>query len=1196
MKAIGFFLAVFLSMLTVFLVATGEVKRWFIKEQTPLVAIGDVRTLENPGGSTKNIFEFPFYDFEQATLKFVIRAEFIQEEFGVNSQIDKIEKLSLRNGVIEIPLADEVPPVLTSPLANPRKLTLEFESAVYDKQSKDQSGKNILEVLLRQGKGTTEDGTRFDFEEMVFGEKGPQTYYLRSSKPVSIRGPVFGVHSPTGLDGTLEQHSRADRQGSRHEFLLLPPVRALIDPESASPPATRSPEDRTATAEPDANKEQLLATTCQGPLVIVRESGSRVEGADPNPRVQIRFEKDVVVYPVSRSVTLETLPAPRSTRFDCQRLTLDLETRGGKILPVRAAATWEGGRVKASFRDDENENADSYTIDGERLDWQRTPREPNPGNGQAREEPPRKEKVNIYAALADSEAVLSGKPVLRSRGREIHADRAIYRPAENRAIFYQITGTLEQSLVDGRDGKRGSRPTDDLLDQLGLSGANKDAVQSTGERPAGDGTPRVSPGPDPKVPTIWDLKADEAEVVFSTPAGEKSTDGLAVQKTLARIVARSSQPDGVQVKSRSMDPHVASGSVLTFLHLEKKVVLEGSGGVKPRFVRGEDWIEAEKIHVFHQTEQALWFENQVKARVKDISSLKQLNGRKPELEGQEKSKPSDTDSPVAHAPVDIQANFLSVRFLEARSDKAALALRDVVATGSRDQPLLITVEGKEWCRFSGREFYWDQDNELAQLVGYVPMDLQDLAATPSEDLARIQLEGGELAAQKILFQQKTWKAYLTNLVRIRSTRMQAGTSEPALELQTGKTEVEFFPNFTAANKAAQNVKPVRSGLATDLDAVKAMRSERTVHSALKAKGFLKNTPFAAQAEEASWSHDTRELRFHGAGEQEIELLSDSLRGPIRAREAVYDDEKGLLVLRGNVHGNLEQQPAASAQLPTPAGQKIRWQLDTSALEVIFDRSPQAASGTIGSVRARDKVNLRSEELGVQLRGDDLVFDHATMKVRIFSPDGRPQTMACDAARVALLRKGGDKETETVPPAKQEGAQEKVHKIVSQEITLLLHHNPHAVVQRGEIADWLLAEFDRDVIATFHIPERDEDRGGLRGAGDTLKMLAERLTLFVDPSQSPPGADAVVTRRLVPMAVANGRVVFTSGSLQATADRAVYQEEASRVTLYGSPARLSKDNQPVFAEPEISVWQEEGSFGAKYSKGESKPVKLPVAPK
>jgi hypothetical protein len=122
MKAIGFFLAVFLSMLTVFLVATGEVKRWFAKDPAPLIAMGNARAVETPRGASKNIFEFPFYDFEQAALKFVIRAEFIQEEFGVSSQIDKMDKLSLRNGVIE--MMSLHPPPHRFP--NPRSLPWSF--------------------------------------------------------------------------------------------------------------------------------------------------------------------------------------------------------------------------------------------------------------------------------------------------------------------------------------------------------------------------------------------------------------------------------------------------------------------------------------------------------------------------------------------------------------------------------------------------------------------------------------------------------------------------------------------------------------------------------------------------------------------------------------------------------------------------------------------------------------------------------------------------------------------------------------------------------------------------------------------------------------------------------------------------------------------------------------------------------------
>ena len=1198
MKSIGFFLAVFISMLTVFLVATGEVKRWFTPEPKPTIELGEVKSVDGRKTSAGNIFEFPFYDVNRAELQFVIRAEFIQDELSINSPIDKIDKLTLRNGVIEVPFSGEIDPTAEDNRPNQsNKLTLEFQTAFYEKSHKDLDGENGLQVLLKQGKGTTEDGTQFFFDELSFGKKGPDTYYLRSAKPVSIRNPSFSVLSPTGLDGTLRKHARNEKEPAeptRQEFQLLPPVSALLNPE----PAVRSPSGVKQAVPSNEKPAQLIGVVCQGPLSIIstKESTPIEKDRISNPTddqgsqsgIQIHFEKDVVIYPVPGATTLEALPAPHGNRFECQKLQVDLENVNGKTVPVHGLATWEGGRVKGYFQNEKN--AESLVIDGDRVEWTRTKKraEGSPKAGPAG-------SADLIGIL-DGQAALEGRPVLRSRGLNLSAEKAVFFPGENRLLLDTIEGSLEYLGTDEKEGHRPQKPTEARLEALGIGQWNAEAPEGD-DRVKETRSPKNIAANALKAPRLWDLAADEAEIFFAEnaePGGASTTE-----KTFSKFIARSHKPDGVQIKSRTEKPYQATGSTLTYLNLEKKATLEGSDGAKPRFVQGESWIESERIHVF-QEERAVWFENEVLARIDDLATMSLLGGK-----AQGKDGPAATAA--GDSQLEIAAEFLSVRLDDSDPKSGSGSLRDLAATGSRERPVTVTTLSGPWSRFSAQELYWDQAKEVAQLIGRSGSPQDTETPTPEADLARIQMEDGELLSQRILFQQRTWKAFLSDRVLLRSARKDASEKKPLLEMRAGKSEVEFFHGFEAQG-------PNREGVLKELARIKSIHALQPPDGPIEISGAMNNMPFLGKAEEANWSHETRQLRLHGTGLQEIELLSEGLKGPTRAHEIVFEEEKNLIAMKGEVQGRLLQNQslpggrAATEKSEASPGRTVTWAFETNSLEAQLSSQGSPGKPRLETIRARDKVDLRGEELGIQVRGDDLLYDDATKKIRVFSPDGRPQTLVCDPAKAGIIRSSPPPEAPPLSPAKQEpqakhGPQgktveapaEKVHKIVSQVITLLLYRDPYAVPQRGDTADWLLAEFDKDVIASFYIPPSATGGKRIEGAGDIWKMVAERLTLFVDPSQPAQGTDPAASKKVVPWAAAQGKVVFTTGTLQATADKAVYQEALSRITLYGSPARLSRDNEPVFAEPEISVWREEGTFGAKYSKGDGKSVKIPAIP-
>src|SRR5262245_11922171 len=99
MKAVGFFLVVFLSMLSVFLLATGEVKRWFSGSPASpiqLVEIGQAAATGAEAG--KNYLEFSFYNVEQGRKSFTMRAN-LQDDFQLGSGgagPEEIRRLTLK--------------------------------------------------------------------------------------------------------------------------------------------------------------------------------------------------------------------------------------------------------------------------------------------------------------------------------------------------------------------------------------------------------------------------------------------------------------------------------------------------------------------------------------------------------------------------------------------------------------------------------------------------------------------------------------------------------------------------------------------------------------------------------------------------------------------------------------------------------------------------------------------------------------------------------------------------------------------------------------------------------------------------------------------------------------------------------------------------------------------------------------------
>lgn len=1132
MKAVGFFLAVFLSMLVAFLLATGEFVRWF----SPRSGRQGLRfELTSSGPEERgNIVKLDIWNVDLGRRSFTIWAELEGAGLRVDRPVDEQREVTLRNGTIEVPIYEDAsgaegaaaeagPAEKEAPRL--RNVKLDFERAVCRRLEGDGKRRGEFEVVLEKGRGFANDGTEFDFDDLVFTNRPPpelaedaRPFFLVSRQRVSVRNASLHMVSRKGLVGVL-----ASRGLDRLRF--LPPVSAVFDPSAPSLLRLAEPGSQASPASESGAEARSakIAIRSEGPLELsFSERGGDGTRGGPS-RLSVSFRKDVVIYSVEPGASASDLPEPAGNRFECQELDLELEGSGQQLSPQRALATWPGGRVRAVVTEGDPKRA--VVIDGERVEWRprRAEGETRPAGDAGAREPP-----------IAGEAVLEGSPELRGPDMTLFADRAVLFLDRNRALLESVRGELAYALAKDGAGRGGAakrapkapkqEPWDDELSAGGVR-----ASEAKAERGEDRGAKRAPP-----LPSRWNLRADEAEIFF---AG--SSPGSA---SFSRLVARSKAPNGVTIESAPPEtepqagasevPRVRlSGDALAYDEAERTVTFEASEGRKPRIAFGTDWIEARKVYAFVD-EDAAWFEGEVRGGIADLRAL--TSGR-------------DAES-LRVANVELSAASLTVR-----RDRETGRVGELWASGGEGNPAAISSSGDPRFRLSGAELLWSEERRVAQARGRAGSG----ADRPVR--ARVEFEGGDLVADRILFDHDRWCAQLADDVSIRAFERteSAGDRGEVLSVQAAKALVQFYPKLEPRG-------PQGAGAFEHLARVERVHARGAPERPIEIRG----PTFAGRAEECAFDGGTSELRFFGEGFQEVEILRDDFRGPVRAREISYREAEGKVVLRGGVRGDLVQSPLAaepapelsSARLqpatarPEGPGGPLPWTFETNELAIWLERGAPGARVKLRALEASDKVLLRNDAHRLQLRGDDLRYEEATRKIHVFSRDGRPQTLFCD-------RYGSG----SAPPSE---AGETAHKIGAQEIWILLYENPHAPLRSGEPTSWLLVEFQRDVMASFHVPLSEPQSARARELGDTWKLVADKLALHIDASRFSAGDGALAD--LVAWALASGKVVFNAGIYQATADRALYEDGPHRLTLSGSPARLTRDGAPLESSPEIAI--------------------------
>ncbi|MCZ6795731.1 MAG: hypothetical protein O7J95_19160, partial [Planctomycetota bacterium] len=913
MKSISFFCVVFVSMLTAFLVATGEVTRWFSggEERRQLV----FNRAPTDSDTSPNMLYFPFYNVELGKLSFTIRAELSQDDLEVKDKFDEIRHLTLRNGSLDIPVYDGLA-LGSTPApendegdagASPQQITLTFESAEWQRPpSKGTASKDGMKVALTNGHGTTNDGFSFDFEELLFlyrSSGNADSYEVSSDRPVSIRNQAFELRSPSGLRGKL----RGDGIGLE-SLTFLPPVTAIIDRKRApflqyvKRPETLA-KGKGRTERDDKDDEEGVDR-----VVITSQGRLELRAFQPNEgevrRTTIAFHEDVVIRPETSG---NAEPDSVQTRFECQYLELTFAEVARRLVPVKALATWEGGRVKVYF--EQKRGKKGYVVDGDRLEWiyRAPPEGPDPAVS-----------PEVGRGIAGvSQATLYGNPTMTGNGSRFQAREALLDLSETRVLLVEVTGRF-------RIGRRATIRSEMIRSTIPSEVRKETAPGRRGLETRRVESHRGEERETASLPEDWDMRADEVEFFFA----DSSDDG----QKLSHFIARSEHPRGVVVESASgeqptegTEPVGDTGQLrltsnhVTYRAAEKMITFEGTREAKPKFSQGGNHIESNRIRLsLKKDEELAFFEGDVRALIVDTDRLAEVAGSKVGSERTPKRKergaaetPATTENGAGgrglEGPVELTAALLT-----AGLDQEGRTITFLRAKGTDVVPARINSTTGNHFVIEGAELEWNRRDETAIVWGVSPgpterpsAELQSVEARTDDvvpappRLALLEFEGGQLRAKSISFDQKNQTAYLETHVVLKYSE-----GSTSVEVHAGRAEVEFFGDETTGASGV----PGEKGILRDLRKVKAFRAHRSERSPIELIG----EHFRAYADEAVWDAATSELRFLGGEKQEIRIANEHFKGPIYAREIVYSVKDDLVTLRGEVEGRLTQRLSLGA--------------------------------------------------------------------------------------------------------------------------------------------------------------------------------------------------------------------------------------------------------------------------------------------
>ncbi|MBI4587052.1 MAG: hypothetical protein HY717_23820 [Planctomycetes bacterium] len=1160
MRSIAFFLVVFTSLMLILY--------WVVDrspEEPPAAAPAPSTTApastgepaRSPSSEKGNLIQHTFYDVEKGRQTFRLSG-YLKDDLFQTTDLQNFDHVVLTDGEIVIPLQDEQAKQIPAVDAKrPSQFSLTFAVAEYQRIEKSRVKRQETIRLTKGGKIVADDGTLIQFEDMDILINQDKTdkiiYEFKTAKPISLQDSLFFLESPSGLEGKAQKDK---------EITIRPPVYSYLDSQAARLFTLKAPgagsgekigekkaagsgeksafgEKSGAQASEKTGLRGKIAVTSQGPLVLALSKEKHT----------IEFQKEVLIFPVE-AITPGKAPAPEDTWFRAQKLAMVIED--GEGLPVirEAAATWEGGRVQAFHR--------GYFLDGDSLRWR---------NLQAASGP-------VLPPGAQSEAVLTGQPVLKSDKIQLRGERAVFNFAESRAVLDQkVEGTfwLNPEVLKRKASKDGNL-TGAAVKKAAL-GPGGDTAAGTAPLAASPKTVEAGPAREgSSLPQRWHFQADQVEVQLAKDFAAHP------KESILAFIARCSTDDGLILNSLADDskepgkggpaagPFELRGRTMAYDGGERLAALEGAPEKPPTFSSSRSRGTSRKIFL---REDFLRLDRDVLLDL-DLADLSALEKGKlfeggPGSSQRAKEPPGSPPRAALGSRLQVASDQLDVHL------NPDHGVKTVLARSLGEKPIELKPAGGEVAYvLKGPALVWDQETQTALMeAAERAEDRQNPAMAP-----RLLFSEGMLTARKIRFDKKSWTAYLDGGVEIQGKAESGKEGEapapapnPAsnpLSIRAERAEVEFYPELEALG-------PPEEGRLEELRRVRRLHAWGSKEDDIEISG----RSFSATAHEAAWSSETRELRLFGEGRQVFHGSQESREGTLEAEEIVYKRAENVIEFRRKVSGwvRLEDPsrgprpggpaPAtatAPATAPSALSDSVLWKFSTHALEAKVQKETEGKGLEIASLSAHENVALIAEDRGLELHGDDLEYDRQEQRIRVFSREGRYQTLT---------------NTQEVTAAKGEKVL-KTDKIDAREINLWYLEAPDFNNLSSAAKSHVVVEFKQDVTAAFWIPKSSASLG----AGEKPKEAKEgaprehllcKLRSDALSMRLVPGRDR---RRMVELARAEGNVDFTLGEMRAMASEAVLEEEEERLTMRGDGKQNVRlfDGERTIEKPEFVITQ------------------------
>ncbi len=1119
MRPVLFFVAVF-SIMLLALYLTVDMSPTGVRDTDPegpeLVGGAGVSADE------ESVIDLPFYDVQKGRLAYRLRGELPPDVFRF-TDLQEPQHYVLHNGQLEIPIYDDVARNIPRGVQPITRIVIEFREAEYEKLPRGRLDVEERITLRGGGTGRADDGSVITFDDLEILIRKPDhyVYTIRTRKPIAIRNSLLEITSASGLDGVI----RGDSDLERINF--LPPVVTYVDPKSAELFSLNVP--RIDGMPVDGS--QKVAITCSGPLGLDRT-------ADP-PRIE--FSKDVMIFPVAKKV--EGVSEPGDTGFHCQRLALlirDDETGPPEI--AAAEATWEGSRVRAFHK--------GFVADGDTLRWRKL----DAAEGAEDDD------------LRRSVAILDGRPFFQGRRLEFSADEARFRLAENRIL---LDGSVEGVFVRAQDEQEKKDPGDDVA---------------------------APPVPEDR----WAFSADHVDVVFREASGNETDTGARRDRSrgaarsedgerrsrskidsVSRFVATSETPDGLLVRSVGGEGISIRGRELTYDGETRAATVVGEADMPPRFERGESAGVADSI-VLLVDDRVLRLDGGVRVRLEqaEIERIRELAAererRQKETDGA-RGAPSESRTPdTGDTPPDDAGEVDSelLAGLDLRGDRIDIAFDEssrilsAVASSIGETPVELAPGGDEPAyTVRGPNLVWDHQKKTALME-----QSSDADATRPE----LEFRGGVLTAGRILFDQNDWTADLDGGITVRGRPDQeARATEPPgvargqarFTMDADRAEVEFFEWFR------RGAPDIGSPCYPELASIRRIQAWAAPDGVIGVSA----SSYSAIGREATWDTATQSLRLFGEGAQEFRRLDGEIVDVLSAEEILYSRVDGTVRLDRNVTGkfHLESSDGGYGRQPVSGPGTAKRSKDY----LVFDYRTDTMIATVRetadcnglelvSLSAREKVFVECTSRDLKLHGDDLEYDHGRQELRVFSRDGRYQTLS---QKVVVV----DGRTR----------RERINKIDSREIRVWYTRLPEAV--GAPAIDQVVVRFFDDVTAAFHTPPDVKLPVGAAGPDDEWKLRADYLGMRI--------VSGVLGSQAVQSAYAEGEVILTAGNMKAMAREAIYEEGKQQLILRGTErnkVQISLSGNKSVSD-EVVILSQHGSRFRIRSRGSRSPDIGPV---